>query len=239
MSSAGKLLTVILLLGSAQGAYAFDFPPYEAVYKTKLNGFNVKIKRRVQVSESQVSISVDAKRFWFGFHEDSVLVDNRDGVLVPATYDQKRTGVSKKHDKELVFNWTDSTVLDSLKPDKSPLAVDRPTYDKLSYQTQMRLDLMRDPDLQHLEYCVTNGTRNRVYSLDRLGEEIVDTPLGKLRTIRWERTGDDDERQVLVWVAADWDFLLVRIDQTKLPDGKTERLILQSAKIAGESVQGL
>jgi hypothetical protein len=239
MSNAVKLLTVILLLGSAQGAYASDFLPYEAIYKTKLNGFNVKIKRRVEVKGSQISVSNDAKKFWFRFHESSLLADNDDGVLLPVTHDHKRTGVSKKHDKELVFNWTDSTVLDSLKPKSAPLSIDRPTYDKLSYQTQMRLDLMRDPELQHLEYSVTNGIRNRIYSLDRVGEEIVNTPLGKLRTYKWERTGDDDDRQVLVWVAPDWDFLLVRIDQTKLPDGETERLILQSAEIAGKPVQGL
>jgi hypothetical protein len=239
MFSPGKILTIVLLLCGTQLVTASELLPYEAVYRTKVNGFNVNVQRRVQVQESRVSVSNDAKRFLFGFHESAVLVESSEGVLMAETYDHKRRGLSHKHDKELVFSWTEDTVRDLLKPKRPPLPVGRPTYDKLSYQTQMRLDLLREPDLQHLEYCVTNGVRNRIYSLERLGEEILDTPLGKLRTMKWQREGDDDDRQVFVWFAPDWNFLVVRIDQTKVSGGRTERLILRSAKIAGTSVQGL
>jgi hypothetical protein len=221
-----------------QGAAASELQPYEAVYKTRLNGLKVNVTRRVQVQGSQVSISIHARKFLFGFKEYAVLVDNDNGVLVPVSYEHKRRGLTHRHDKELTFNWNNETVQDLLKPDRAPLPVTSPTYDKLSYQLQMRLDLLHDSALTRLEYCVTNGVRNRVYTLDRMGEEVLDTPLGKLRTTKWQRTGDDDGRQVLIWVAPDWDFLLVRIDQTKKSE-KTEQLILQRATIAGRPVQGL
>jgi hypothetical protein len=63
--------------------------------------------------------------------------------------------------------------------------------------------------------------------------------MGDLRTIRFRREGGDDDRQVSVWVAPDWGYLLVRIDQTKERGGKTEQLMLKSAKIAGKKVVGL
>lgn len=232
-------LALILTLGIAQSGLAADLRPYEAVYKSKLNGFNVHVKRRLQVQDDRVTISVDVKKFWIGLHESSVLIYHDGGVLYPKTHVHKRHGTSHEHDKDLVFDWTDNTVVELLDPERSPLPVERPSYDKLSYQTQMRLDLIRDPDLQHIEYCVTNGVRNRIYSFDRLGEEVLKTPLGKLNTIKFKREGDDDDRQVFVWVAPDWDYLLVRIDQTKKPGAKTEHLVLERATIAGKNVKGL
>jgi len=222
-----------------QNIFASGLQPYQAVYKTELKGFDVNIKRRVQIKDSLVIVRVDAKRLMFGVHETSTLIDQGDGRLSSSSYKHKRKGLSHKHDKELLFDWTDKMVVDLLKPEREPLPVDEPSYDKLGYQLQMRLDLIRNPDLQHLEYAVTNGVRNRTYTFNFLDEEILETPLGKIRTRKFNRTGDDDDRQVVVWVAPDWDFLLVRIDQTKETGGKTERMILKSAKIAGKEVAGL
>jgi hypothetical protein len=239
MFKLSRTLICIVLLCSIQAAVASDLLPYKAIYKTQLNGMKVNVTRRVQLRDSQISISVHAKKFLFGLREDAVLVHNGNGVLMPASYEHKRRGLSRKHDKELAFDWSNDTVRDLLKPNRAPLPVVSPTYDKLSYQLQMSLDLLREPESARLEYCVTNGVRNRVYTLDRVGEEMLDTPLGKLRTIKWERTGDDDDRQVLVWVASDWQFLLVRLDQNKERGGRVEQLMLQSAKIDGKSVQGV
>jgi len=233
-----SLCALMMTLGIAQAGYAADLQPYEAVYASKLKGFNVHIKRRLQLRQDQITVSVDVKKFWLSLHESSVLDFHDNARLYPDSYVHKRRGMSREHDKKLVFNWDDDSVIDLLKPQREPLPVDEPSYDKLSYQTQMRLDLLRNPDMQHVEYCVTNGIRNRVYSFQRLSGEVLDTPLGKLNTIKFKREGDDDDRLVYVWVARDWNFLLVRIDQTK-SGGKTERMMLKRARIAGQKVEGL
>ena len=239
MYRSGLSKTLVLALLCSNGALSSELQPYEAVYKTVASGFKVNVKRRLQIDDSTITVSVNAKRFFFGVNESSVLLDAEDGILSPVTYDHKRRGLSRKHDKELVFDWTENTVVDLLHPARAPVTVKNPTYDKLSYQTRMRLDLLRNPDLQHSAYDVTNGIVNRVYTFDRVGEEVLETPLGNLRTIKFKREGGDDDRQVSVWVAPDWNYLLVRIDQTKEVGGKTERMILKSAKIAGEKVVGL
>ena len=232
-------MMLLLALFCTQSILAAELQPYEAVYKTSAKGFNVNVKRRLEVHGARITISNSAKRFFFGMRESSVLLLREDGQLSPVTHEHKRRGVSRKHDKELVFDWQENTVRDLLKPERAPLAVENPTYDKLSYQTRMRLDLIRDPDMQYCEYSVTNGIRNRIYSFERMGEEILKTSLGNLRTIKFKREGGDDDRQVSVWVAPDWGYLLVRIDQTKERGGKTERLILKSAILAGKKVVGL
>jgi len=220
-----KFIVLILALGTAKGLLAADLQPYEAVYENKQKGFNVHVNRRLQIRQNE--------------DEKSVLLFHEDGPLYPVTHVHKRRGTSHEHDKDLVFNWTDNTVIDLLEPGREPLPVDKPSYDKLSYLTQMRLDLKRDPQLQYIEYWVTNGIRNRVYTFERLSEEVLETLLGKLNTIKFRRGGDDDNREVFIWVASDWDYLLVRLDQTKERGGKTERLVLESATVAGKTVNGL
>lgn len=239
MFRSSKTLFFVMMLCCTHSIFASDLQPYEAVYESKLKGMNVHVKRRLQIQDSTFTLSVDAKKFFFAIHELSVLSYQADGQFSQVEYTQKRRGLSHEHDKTLVFNWTDNTVVDLLKPDRAPLSVENSTYDKLGYQTQMRLDMIRDPGVQQLAYTATNGVRNRVYTFDCLGEELLDTPLGKLRTIKFMRTGDDDNREVFIWVAPDWEYLLVRVDQTKEPGDKTERMVLKSAKIGGKKVVGL
>jgi hypothetical protein len=229
----------ILAMFSASVAAGGELQPYEAVYETELNGMNVHVKRNLKIKDSRLTVSNEAKRFLFGLREVSVMTLNGDGSLSTLTHEHRRKGVSHKHDKDLSFNWDDNTVTDALKPEREPLPVDYPAYDKLNYLTKMRLDLIRNPEMQHGEYNVTNGVRNRIYTVDRAGEETLKTRLGKLRTIRFDRAGDDDQRKVVIWVAPDWNFLLVRVDITKEPGADTEKMILKSAKLAGKKVVGL
>jgi len=237
-----KMSTVcflLLALGIAESGLAAEMHAYKAVYASKLNGFNIRVKRRLEIQHDVMTISVDVKKFWLGMHESSVLQYHDDGHLYPSTHVHKRRGTSHEHDKDLLFNWHDGNVIDLLRPGMEPLSLNRPCYDKLSYQTQMRLDLLRTPGLQHVAYCVTNGVRNRVYSFDRLSEEVLKTRLGNLNTVKFKRSGDDDDRQVFVWVASDWDFLLVRIDEIKNKGGKIKRLLLNRANIAGQKVAAM
>lgn len=233
------ILALVSIPGLAHSASAANLQPYEAVYQTKAKGFRVHLKRQLQIQGSKITLTVDAKKFWFGMHEASELLNAGDGQLSTVKYLHRRKGSGHDHDKDLVFNWTDATVLDLLRPHEAPLAVEFPSYDKLGYQVQMRLDMLLKPDQPEYKYSVTNAIRNRQYTFTRIGEEVLQTPLGKLRTAKFQRTGDDDEREIYIWVALDWDFLLARIDETKEPGGKTTRLELEKATVGGIRVTGL
>lgn len=232
-------IIILSLFFFIQSTFATELQPYEAVYGTKARGFKIRLKRRLQIQEAKITLTVDAKKFWFGMHEFSELIDQGDDQLHTVKYVHDRRGSGNEHDKDLIFNWTDNTVLDLLHPDRAPLAIEFPSYDKLGFQAQMQLDMLRNPDEPQYRYNVTNGIRNRQYTYTRMGEEILQTPLGEIRTAKFQREGDDDEREIFVWVALDWGFLLVRVDETKKPGGKTTRLLLEKATIGGTRVTGL
>lgn len=234
-----RSLTAAVLLAAARLLPAAGLQPYEAVYESDLKGFNVHVKRSLELTERGVTVSIDARRFMFGLHEESRMSYVSDTVLRSNSYVHNRKGFGSEHDKDLRFNWDDDTVIDLLRPKMEPLKVEDPCYDKLGYQTQIRLDLMQNPDFERKQYFVSNSIRNRVYTIERMGAEVLDTPIGKFNTIKLKRVGTTEDREVIVWAATDWDYLLIRMDQAKKPGGKMQTMVLKSATIDGKPVTPL
>jgi len=233
------LLALTLLPGAPNAAQAAGLRPYQAVYESKLRGFNVHIKRRLEIDDTGITVRIDARRFMYAIHERSQMSYVGESVLRSLSFMHDGKGFGNEHDKNLVFDWSNHTVRDLLAPEREPLAVADPCYDKLGYQTQIRLDLMRNPELQKVEYEVSNSIRNRVYTIVRMGAEVLETPLGKLDTIKFKRVGNEQDRELFMWFAPAWDYLLVRMDQTKKPGGKVQQLIIKSGRIEGQPITGL
>ena len=72
----------------------------------------------------------------------------------------------------------------------------------------------------------------------KIGEEVLDTPLGKLNTVKLERIRSaTSSRSTIIWLAPDWQFLVARIEQV---DGSLQmQLVLETADIGGAAVTAL
>lgn len=66
----------------------------------------------------------------------------------------------------------------------------------------------------------------REYEFAYLGEQILDTAIGKLATRRYRRVTSSQKRQTEIWLANDFHFVLARIRQ--LEDGKENYDIILS-----------
>ncbi|MCB1848729.1 MAG: DUF3108 domain-containing protein, partial [Halieaceae bacterium] len=66
------------------------------------------------------------------------------------------------------------------------------------------------------------------------GEEIVETPLGNVATLHFTRLHDSAERSSDIWVAPQWDYLMVKT--VHVEDDKPVEMVLTSAAIAGVPV---
>ena len=64
--------------------------------------------------------------------------------------------------------------------------------------------------------------------------EALDTPLGQIGTLHFERLHDDPERQSHIWIAPGWDYLVVKT--VHVENGKPVEMILTGATIAGAPV---
>ena len=70
-----------------------------------------------------------------------------------------------------------------------------------------------------------------------MSEQILQTAIGPLNTVKVERVIDDANKTVIIWLATDWDYLIVKLQQSKGKDG--HHLNLQSAVINDKAITPL
>ena len=95
------------------------------------------------------------------------------------------------------------------------------TQDKLLYQITLMIDLMQGREKP--QYAIADGGTLKDYDFSVLGEEKIDTPLGKLDTIKLKRI--DDKRHTVIWCAKSLDYLPVRIEQVEKDDANLAMMI--------------
>ena len=98
--------------------------------------------------------------------------------------------------------------------------------DKLLYQYSIMQDLKQGKS--KLRYVIADGGKEKIYIFETQGEEFIDTPIGKLRTIKLKRQRQDSDRQSIFWSAPDIGYLPVKLEITE--DGKKTIIIINSLK---------
>ena len=82
--------------------------------------------------------------------------------------------------------------------------------DAISYQAQMRLDLLAGK--KEFDYPIVDKKgKTRHYKFEIIGTETISLPYGNIETIKAKRLYNNDKRQALAWFAPSMDYLLVRM----------------------------
>lgn len=210
--------------------------PYEAVYKTSTSGLSIKLQRSLSMDENgDCRLTSEGKLLVAGISEVSVFGLDGDRVQ-PKSYIYQLSGpVSRR--REVHFE-NDADVIRSLyKKSWYELPKTEDTLDRMSQQEQLRLSLLNDPTpREDMRFRVADGRKVKEYRLIYQGEERLETPMGWVDALHFERDHDDPERRSAVWIAPDWDYLMVRT--VHVDDGKTTQADLISASIDGSAVRG-
>jgi hypothetical protein len=221
---------------SAQPSVPLLPRPFEAVYVAKYSGMSVKATRTLlPLEDGTMELRFVAKSWLATIREVSQFNWSPTGQLIPQYYLYQRRGLGHDRTAELNFDWDTQRVKNDVQ--NRPWSMDLPegTLDKLSYQLQLSADTLNQKN--KVSYKVADGGRLKVYDFQVEGQEILDTPLGKIKTTRIKRIRDDNERVTVLWLATDWNHLLVKIWQQE-EDGQHYEINLASAKLDGETVTG-
>lgn len=213
--------------------------PYRVVYDAKFNAFlpfEGKAVRQLQLQPNG--------QWLLSHHIDSGVLSLKETSLFdwhqqrPKTqayrYSQSSIGGSKN--EQLDFDWAAQQA--HHKTDKAPGSFSIPsnTLDKLTYQLKIRQDLHNGKNIG--VYTIADKRKLKEYSFILLGEEQIDTPVGKLNTLKIKRDrGVDSDRQTTFWLAKDWDYLLVKIEQ--LENGKDYQVIMVEGELNGKPIKGI
>ncbi len=152
-----------------------------------------------------------------------LIVEER--MLKPVYYSYGRTGYRKKRDVSIEFNRAANKIKNTINGDFWHLPMEPAVMDKLLYQLAIMHDLQngRIP----ASYRIADGGGIKTYSFEKLGEEVVETPLGSFDTIKMLRHKPGSSRKSVFWCAPDLEFLQVKVEHTE-KDGSTTVAVLKS-----------
>ena len=232
------LLSPVTTSGAAgAGKPTVELRPYVAEYKTKARGFNLNITRQLETSENDSYVLTNRGRILVGgFHEVSVF-SVQDRQILPKSYVYRGTGLVDRR-REVHFSQATGAISSLYKDEWYELPYTPQTLDRMSQLEQLRLVLLSEPEpLDRLTLRVADGRRVKDSELVLVAEEVLQTPLGKVDTLHFERLHDDDERKSDIWLAPEWDYLMVKT--VHIEDGDPVEMVLTKATLGGQPVTAL
>ena len=215
--------------------------PFKAIYKADYKGLPVTavgIRELKLIEDNKYMLSSSAKSFFATVTEHSIFRVEEQQIL-PIEYRYKRSGIGKNRKVTLNFDWQSQTVQD--KADAWKMDVPSGVLDKLLYQFKMRQDLQdaveKDQPWPEMSYQIADDGRLKTYIFKVTGEEEIDTPIGKIKTVKTIRIRKKNDRTTTFWLAPDYEFMLIRLKQVE-KNGKGFELLLKEAEFNGEQVKG-
>lgn len=214
-----QLLGFLLLLSLSHTVFALEIPDFKANYLVKLNGIQAgELKRTLTSFDNGLRqfTSVSQAKGVFSFFKPDIVEESTQWRLVkqkvqPQNYLYERSGGKKDKTLSIDFNWQKLTAEIDDKQHPWQLKIEPNTQDKLIYQ----ISLMRDLALAKKEfsYRIADGGKLKTYKIIVLGEEEIETPLGKIKTIKLTRERDKPkDRQTTLWCAPALSYLPVKLE---------------------------
>lgn len=231
-----RWLLAVFGMSFAWVAQAVSAPPtFETSYSAKLYGFNVTANSRLS--------PLPNGNYEYTFNADSMVGkvtektevswDTKEQRILPQHYIYQRKSVGKDRNEELVFDWAANKVTNVKSGKIQELDATKNFQDSLSYQVQLSQDLIAGK--KQFEYSVTNGRKIKQYKFEIIGEEILNTPLGDVKSVKVKRTRDKSDLVTYAWFAKDFQYLLVRLQQEE--NGSAYTIYISKASINGKAIE--
>lgn len=235
---AGLLLTPMTVL-------AQELPEFSAYYEARTNGMRGDAERHLVRQEDgsyRLNVSLEARMVGIrlGELEQSSEFELADGRIVPQQYTYVVSGITSSNDS-VNFDWENGTALSKEDKRSWQLELGPHTLDQLSYQLALAITLRAGnwAAEEVLEFELVDGDELEIQRYRLLGEEVTDTPLGRLNTVKLERIREGDSGRVTnIWFAKDWHYLLTTIEQVT-SSGLRIELTLANATINNTQVTPL
>lgn len=208
---------------------------FDNQYKTRLYGFNITVTNRLShLGDNNYELLFRFDSMLGSISENTQVTWNGDKrQVVPQHYVYKRRGLGKNRDADLRFDWGKKTVTNHVQASQWHMAVVDKVQDKLSYQLQLQQDFLKG-NATRVTYQIADGGHLKNFNFEKIAEEVLDTPLGKVKTIKIKRSREDDERVTHAWLAPQWNNLLVRLEQ--IEKGSSYTIDITKASLNGKAI---
>lgn len=210
--------------------------PYTASYSASVKGIPLEgqgTRTLSQNPDGSWSLTFSASAAFSGIEETSQFMV-RDNRLETRNYHKQRTGLAKRPDLQASFDWRKGQVNWQQEDRQWSIDLLPDALDNLNYQLKLRMDLASSPGTQ-LSYHIADD--NKVYQRRFMveAEEILNTNVGKLNTVRIKIIRENSNRATWIWLAKDYDFFIVKLVQQE--KAVTYTIALKEAIIDGTPIK--
>jgi hypothetical protein len=229
-----RFLLSLLFVFTATQLAAAELTVYSAEYSASANGLKAKATRTLSQDDSG------------NYHLNNLLVAEFAGVELaslnetstfrlhastplPQSYSYSLTGLGHET-KSIVFDWDAGVAVSAEDSHSWELPLEPNTQDPLSYQAAVQL-LLAEGGLTELTWPIASGNEIEIQQFRIDGEEVLETPAGRLNCIKLVRVRADETKSTTIWLAKDWAYLLTKIEQVS--SGVRIVLELESAVVNG------
>lgn len=208
-------------------------PLFNATYKLFSSGLEIaqmdRSMHRQGPYEYIYSSNTDTVGLVALFHKDHIVEESHwklvDNQVRPLDYSYIRSRGKKDRRINVQFDWDKKIINNVINDRQLQMPLETGMLDKLLYQYALMRDLMNNQ--AEIGYDVTDGGKMKKYNFARLEEEIVQTPLGDLQTLKLQKVRHGDNSKLVIWSAPALRFLPVKVESTD-EDGRTTTALIQT-----------
>ena len=226
------LLSGVVLLFStqsfAEGTCSTFTTPYEAAYYGSYKGWRVDTTQKLeQRGNGQWRLSIHGDSALGSILEKSFFKISSSGKIISQEYSYQKKILINKSNLETLFDWNKKHAV-TTGAKTGDVVLQGGEFDNLNYQLALRCDLMAGKS--SFLYPVVD--RKEIDSLEFkiMGEEVLDTKLGKVNTVIVKRVRNNNNRITTLWFAKDMDYVMVKLLQEERKDTEAYLLYIDSFK---------
>ena len=201
-----------------------------AEYAATFNGIPIKAKKTVTRADHNIYEDIlNASSIFGTLTQMSRYQFDDNGKLRPLYSYDKRAFFGAIRHEEQEFLWNENKIIFKKKGGQSEVVLPAHAYDTITHRLQLRRDLVGKSVV--FEYVVISGGKKQLYNYRKVGEETIETPFGSIETIVLSRERDNKFRQTTLWLAKNWTYFLVKLEQ--IENNEKYSMVIQNAIING------
>ena len=209
---------------------------YEATWKAGWFPITVQATRTLQQTEDKLwQLSFEAYSSVADLSEITKF-NVTDATIKPHSYRYKTTGFLSKSKRSQEFHWDENKLWLPNKDMWAEYELPENLQDNLSYQEQIRLDLMSG--LTEFHYPIAYKNRLKHYYFEVVGETTLKSKQGPITAIQVKQTKLKNKKEsTLLWYAKDFEYVLLKLKKVK-SNGNKSVILLKEAQLKNEILKG-
>ncbi len=211
-------------------------PFFKANYDAIIEGFSVKAYREYKpLADGLFELNFTATSWLASLSETSQFSWSGQNI-VPKYFTASRNILGIKKVSQLDFNHSNKTLSRTVENQQEDLNYLENSLDRLSFQLQLQQDLFLNKP--NITYNIVHNDGIKKNQFEIVGKETITTKAGDFKTLKVKVVRENTSRVTFIWVAIDWQYLLVRLIQLK-DDKEQFSIEITDATVNNQPVVGL